>query len=60
MSLLNFGLFVLNVCTHGTMSDLIGTGGLAVLMGFNAYRVWFGKRPHESAKDPQRDTDPKL
>ncbi len=60
VSLLNFGLFVLNVCTNGTMLGLIGTGGLAVLMGVNAYRVWFGKRPHKPAKDLQRNTDPKL
>jgi hypothetical protein len=44
MSLLFLGLFVLNVCTHGTMLGLIGTVGLAVLMGYNAYRVWNGKR----------------
>ncbi|EUA38458.1 putative membrane protein [Mycobacterium avium subsp. avium 2285 (R)] len=42
--MLSLALFVLNVCTHGTMLGLIGTGGLAVVMGYNAYRAWFGKR----------------
>lgn len=37
-------LFLLNVCTHGTMLGLMSTGGLAVLMGYNAYRTWSGKR----------------
>jgi hypothetical protein len=44
MSVLFLALFVLNVCTHGTMLGLISTGGLAVLMGYMAYRAWFGKR----------------
>jgi hypothetical protein len=44
MSVLFLGLFVLNVFTHGTMLGLISTGGLAVLMGYLAYRAWFGKR----------------
>lgn len=43
MSVLSLALFVLNVCTHGTMLGLIGRGGLAVV-GYNAYRAWFGKR----------------
>ncbi|WP_244606141.1 hypothetical protein [Mycobacterium attenuatum] len=37
-------MFVLNVCTHGTTLGLISTGGLAVLMGYTAYRVRSGKR----------------
>ncbi|MHA7649974.1 hypothetical protein ACX9NE_09530 [Mycobacterium sp. ML4] len=44
MSALSLALFVLNVCTHGTTLGLIGTGGLAVVMGYIAYRVWSGKR----------------
>lgn len=44
MSVLSLALFVLNVCTHGTMLGLIGTGGLAVVMGYDAFRAWFGKR----------------
>ncbi len=44
MSVLSLALFVVNVCTNGAMLGLIGTGGLAVLMGYNAYRAWFGKR----------------
>lgn len=44
MCVLSLALFVLNMCTHGTMLGLIGTGGLAVLMGYSAYRAWFGKR----------------
>lgn len=44
MSLLSLGLFVLNVCTHGTTLGLISTGGLAALMGYNAYRAWVRKR----------------
>lgn len=37
-------LFALNVFTHGTTLGLISTGGLAVLMGYMAYRAWFSKR----------------
>lgn len=44
MSALFLALFVLNVCTHGTMLGLISTGGLTVLMGYLAYRAWSGKR----------------
>jgi hypothetical protein len=44
MSVLFLGLFVLNVFTHGTALGLISTGGLAVLMGYLAYRAWSGKR----------------
>ncbi|UXA04436.1 hypothetical protein KXD96_15530 [Mycobacterium sp. SMC-2] len=44
MSVLSLALFVLNVCTNGTMLGLVGTGGLAVLMGYSAYRAWLGKR----------------
>jgi hypothetical protein len=44
MSVLFLALFVLNVCTHGTTLGLISTGGLAVLMGYLAFRAWFGKR----------------
>ena len=44
MSVLFLALFVLNVCTHGTTLGLISTGGLAVLMGYIAYRAWSGKR----------------
>ncbi|MCV7351124.1 hypothetical protein [Mycobacterium parmense] len=44
MALLFLALFVLNVCTHGTALGLVGTGGLAVLMGYFAYRAWFAKR----------------
>ncbi|MDM4143157.1 MULTISPECIES: hypothetical protein [Mycobacterium] len=44
MSLLSLGLFVLNVCNHGTTLGLISTGGLAALMGYNAYRAWVRKR----------------
>jgi hypothetical protein len=44
MFVLSLALFVLNVCTHGTTLGLISTGGLAVLMGYRAYRAWFGKR----------------
>lgn len=44
MSVLFLALFVLNVCTHGTALGLISTGGLAVLMGYLAYRAWFAKR----------------
>lgn len=44
MSMLFLALFVLNVCTHGTTLGLISTGGLAVLMGYIAYRAWSGKR----------------
>ncbi|ORB83013.1 hypothetical protein B1987_03225 [Mycobacterium kansasii] len=44
MSALSLALFVLNVCTHGTTLGLISTGGLAVLMGYTAYRVRSGKR----------------
>ncbi|OBI90980.1 hypothetical protein [Mycobacterium sp. 1245805.9] len=44
MSALFLALFVLNVCTRGTTLGLIATGGLAVLMGYLAYRAWFGKR----------------
>ncbi|GAB4662669.1 hypothetical protein [Mycobacterium avium] len=39
-------LFVVNVI-HGTWLGLICTGGLAELMGYNAYRAWFAKR-HQS------------
>lgn len=44
MSVLSLALFVLNVCSNGTMLGLIGTGGLAVFMGYGACRAWFGKR----------------
>lgn len=44
MSVLFLALFVLNVCTHGTMLGLIGTGGLAVVMGYLAYRAWLAQR----------------
>ena len=44
MSVLSLALFVLNVCTSGTILGLIGTGGLAVFMGYSAYRAWLGKR----------------
>lgn len=44
MAVLSLGLFVLNVCTEGTMLGLISTGGLAVLMGYRAYRGWLVKR----------------
>ncbi|MEE3753421.1 hypothetical protein [Mycobacterium intracellulare] len=44
LAVLVLALFVLNVCTHGTTLGLISTGGLAVLMGYLAYRAWFGKR----------------
>ncbi|MGD1173763.1 hypothetical protein ACKUVQ_10810 [Mycobacterium seoulense] len=44
MALLFLALFVLNLCTHGTALGLIGTGGLAALMGYLAYRAWFGER----------------
>lgn len=44
MSVLCLALFVLNACTHGTTLGLISTGGLAVLMGYLAYRAWLGKR----------------
>jgi len=44
MALLFLALFVLNVCTDGTTLGLISTGGLAVLMGYVAYRAWSGKR----------------
>jgi hypothetical protein len=44
MSVLFLALFVLNVCTHGTTLGLISTGGLALLMGYIAYRAWSGKR----------------
>lgn len=40
MAVLFLALFVLNVCTHGTALGLIATGGLAVLMGYLAYRAW--------------------
>ncbi|EJO87243.1 hypothetical protein MCOL_V220146 [Mycobacterium colombiense CECT 3035] len=43
MAALLLALFVVNVI-HGTWLGLISTGGLAVLMGYNAYRAWFGKR----------------
>ncbi len=43
-SVLFLALFVLNVCTHGTTLGLISTGGLALLMGYLAYRAWFGTR----------------
>lgn len=44
MAVLFLALFVLNVCTHGTMLGLISTGGLAVLMAYIAYRAWSRKR----------------
>ncbi|KZS73059.1 hypothetical protein A4G26_23920 [Mycobacterium kansasii] len=45
MSVLFLALFVLNVSrSHGTALGLISTGGLAVLVGYIAYRVWSGKR----------------
>ncbi|KAA1250872.1 hypothetical protein F0Q45_07420 [Mycobacterium simiae] len=44
MSVLFLAMFVLNVCTHGTTLGLISTGGLAVLMGYIAWRAWSGKR----------------
>ena len=44
MSVLFLALFLLNAFTHGTALGLISTGGLAVLMGYLAYRAWFGKR----------------
>ncbi|OBH89601.1 hypothetical protein [Mycobacterium sp. E2733] len=44
MAVLFLALFVMNVCTHGTALGLISTGGLAVVMGYLAYRAWFGKR----------------
>lgn len=43
MAALLLALFVVNVI-HGTWLGLISTGGLAVLMGYNGYRVWVGKR----------------
>ncbi|WP_231999923.1 hypothetical protein [Mycobacterium sp. 1245852.3] len=44
MTVLNLALFVLNAGTHGTTLGLIGTGGLAVLMGCQAHRAWPGPR----------------
>lgn len=44
MAVLFLALFVLNVCAHGTVLGLIGTGGLAVLMTYLAYRSWSRKR----------------
>lgn len=40
MAVLNLALFVLNACTHGTTLGLIGTGGLAVFMCYQAHRAW--------------------
>lgn len=39
MSVLCLALFVVNACADGTTLGLIGTGGLAVLMGYRAYRA---------------------
>lgn len=44
MSGVFLALFVLNVCTHGTMLGLISTGGLALLTGYVAYRTWSATR----------------
>ncbi|ORB90279.1 hypothetical protein [Mycobacterium persicum] len=44
MTVLFLALFVLNVLSHGTALGLISSGGLAVLMGCTAYRVWSAKR----------------
>ncbi len=44
LTMLFLALFVLNAFTHGTALGLVSTGGLAVLMGYLAYRAWFGKR----------------
>jgi hypothetical protein len=44
MAVLFLALFLLNASTHGTMLGLIGTGGLAALMGSIAYRTWSRKR----------------
>nr|WP_254848323.1 hypothetical protein [Mycobacterium sp. SP-6446] len=43
VAVLSLALFLLNLCTHGTALGLIGTGGLAVLMGYLAYRAWSSK-----------------
>ncbi len=40
MAVLNLALFVLNACAHGTTLGVIGTGGLAVFMGYQAHRAW--------------------
>lgn len=44
MAALFLALFLLNAFTHGTALGLISTGGLAVLMGYLAYRAWYAKR----------------
>jgi hypothetical protein len=44
MAVLFVALFVVNVCSHGTALGLIGTGGLAALLGFRAYRTWSRRR----------------
>ncbi|MCV7428806.1 hypothetical protein H7K34_20265 [Mycobacterium montefiorense] len=44
MAVLFLALFVLNACTRGTMLGLISTGGLAVSVGYLAYRAWSRKR----------------
>lgn len=47
MSVLFAALFVVNVCSpNGTMLGAMSTGGLALLMGGIAWRVWREKR-HE-------------
>ncbi|WP_301150141.1 hypothetical protein [Mycobacterium simiae] len=52
MAVLFLVLFVLNACTHGTMLSLISTGGLAVLMGYIAYRAWSRKRDVNRQQSP--------
>jgi hypothetical protein len=44
LAVLFLALFVLNACTHGTTLGLISAGGLALLMGYLAYRAWPRKR----------------
>ncbi|MCB0926651.1 MAG: hypothetical protein U0R77_13480 [Mycolicibacterium insubricum] len=41
MAVLFAALFVLNVATHGSWFGIVGTGGLAVAMG---YQAWLTKR----------------
>ncbi|MFP2990746.1 hypothetical protein ACK87K_08240 [Mycobacterium intracellulare] len=44
LTVLFLTLFVLNASTHGTTLGLISTGGLAAVIGYNAYRTWSRKR----------------
>ena len=44
MSVVCLALFVVNVVSHGTALGLIGTGGLAVAMGYRAYQGWAARR----------------